>query len=209
MDTDRIAWLNHPTRHRMLEAAEQWFADVGYDLARVDDIAATAQVSKSHLYYHFPSKAALLSALVELRQAELLTSKDAILSDLTPQSLDGDPGDLASALRRIFAEALQPRRRFIRIVLIEALKNSASVEPVFAGFTRMLEDTIDRFGELGAPLDPPRAKALVFHFGLIPALFAVALDTSKIGLDVPVTDLVDDLAVVEQSLIRTLLGRSR
>lgn len=204
MDAERIDWLKQPTRHRMLEAAEQWFADVGYDLARVDDIAATAQVSKSHLYYHFPSKAALLSGLVELRQAELLTDKEEILGTLAPQSLDGDPSELAAALSRIFTEVLQPRRRFIRIVLIEALKNSEAVEPVIAGFTTMLEDTIDRFEELGAPLDPQRATPLLFHLGLVPALFAVALDTSKSGFDVRLTDLVGDLAVVEQSLIGTL-----
>lgn len=204
MHSDRIAWLNHPTRRRMLDAAEQWFADVGYDLARVDDVALTAQVSKSHLYYHFPSKAALLSGLVELREAELLTSKDEALRNLRPQSLDADPRDLATVLNRLFVETLQPRQRFIRIVLIEALKHSEAVEPIIAAFNRMLDDTINRFDDLGAPLDPVRAKALLFYFGLVPALFAVSLDTSKIGLDLDITDLAGDLAVIEQNLIRTL-----
>lgn len=188
----------------MLDAAEQWFADVGYDLARVDDVALTAQVSKSHLYYHFPSKAALLSGLVELREAELLTSKDEALRNLRPQSLDADPRELATVLNRLFVETLQPRQRFIRIVLIEALKHSEAVEPIIAAFNRMLDDTINRFDDLGAPLDPARAKALLFYFGLVPALFAVSLDTSKIGLDLDITDLAGDLAVIEQNLIRTL-----
>lgn len=208
MDTDRTVWLNQPTRHRILEAAEQWFADVGYDLSRVDGIASTAQVSKSHLYYHFPSKAALLSALVELRQAELLASKDEILASLTAQSLDGDPEELTEALRQLFTKTLLPRRRFIRIVLIEALKNSEAVEPVIAGFNQMLQDTINRFEKLGVLLDWARAKALLFHFGLIPALFAVAFDTSRFGLDVDITDLVGEVAIAEQSLIQLLLRRT-
>lgn len=149
MHADRIAWLNHPTRRRMLQAAEQSFAEVGYDLARVDEIAARAGGSKSHLYYHFPSKAALLSALVELRQDELLTRKDEILRDLAPQDLQGDPADLAAVLRRFFTEALQPQQRFLRIVLIEVLKGSEAVEPVIAAFTHTLEDSIERFSDLG------------------------------------------------------------
>ncbi|HLS63993.1 MAG TPA: helix-turn-helix domain-containing protein [Ruania sp.] len=204
MHADRIAWLNHPTRRRMLQAAEQSFAEVGYDLARVDDIAGRAGVSKSHLYYHFPSKAALLSALVELRQDELLTRKDEILRDLAPQDLEGDTADLAAVLRRFFTEVLQPQQRFLRIVLIEVLKGSEAVEPVIAAFTHALEDSIDRFSELGVALDPVRAKPLLFQLGLVPALFAVAVDPSKLGLDLQVTDLADDLAVLEQSLIRTL-----
>lgn len=208
MDTERIMWLNQPTRHRMLEAAEQWFADVGYELSRVDDIASTAQVSKSHLYYHFPSKLALMSALVELRQAELLASKDEILNSLTGQSLGGDLGELTEVLRQLLTKTLQPRRRFIRIVLIETLKNSEEVEPIIASFNRMLQDTVDRFGKLGIPLEPARAKTLLFHFALIPALFAVALDSSRIGLDVEIADLIGEVAIAEQNLIQMLLRRT-
>src|SRR5699024_3678355 len=145
MHADRIAWLNHPTRRRMLQAAEQSFAEGGYDLARVDDIAGRAGVSKSDLYYHFPSKAALLSAPVELRQDEQLPRKVEFLRDLAPQDLAGDTAALAAVLRRFFTELLQPQQRFPRIVLIEVLKGSEAVEPASAAFTPAPEDSIDRF----------------------------------------------------------------
>src|SRR5699024_3780938 len=176
MHADRIAWLNHPTRPRMLQAAEQSFAEGGYDLARVDDIAGRAAVSTSHLYYPFPSKAALLSAMVELRQDELPTRKDEILLVLAPQDLAGDTADLAAVLRRFFTEVLQPQQRFLRIVLIEVLKGSEAVEPVIAAFTHALADSIDRFSELGVALDPVRAKPPPLQLGLVPALFAAAAD---------------------------------
>lgn len=203
MSTDRVTWLNQPTRRRMLEAAEQLFADVGYDLARVDDIASTAAVSKSHLYYHFAGKAELMKGLVDLRTHELLAAKDEIVRNLTRQSLD-DPAELATVLSRVFTEALQPRRRFIRIVLVEALKNSEAFDPVFAAINIMLDDAVRRFGDLDARLDA-RARALLFHFGIIPALFTVALDPSRLELDIADPSFATDLATVEHTIIKTLL----
>lgn len=201
---DRIAWLNHPTRRRILEAAEEHFADAGYDLTRVGEIAATAHLSKSNLYYHFASKAELLTGLIDLRTAELLAGKDATYADLTPEALDGDPHELATIQNRILSETLRPRRRFFRIVLTEALKNTAAFAPVFAAFDSMLDDTVQRFRDLGIAVDSPRAKAMLFHFGLVPALFAVAMERHPIGPDMDAADFSLALAAVEQGLIRTL-----
>lgn len=203
--TERLAWLNQPTRRRILEAAEQHFAAGGYDATRVDDIADTAKLSKSNLYYHFASKAELLTGLIDLRTAELLAGKETIYAGLTLQTLDGDPDELAATQSRIFSTTLRPRRRFIRIVLIEVLKNTTAFAPVFAAFDSMLDDTVQRFRDLGVAVDSPRAKAMLFHFGLVPALFAVALERPPFGPDLDDPDFALDLAVVEQGLIRTLM----
>ena len=68
---DPISWLRHPTRHRILLAAESRFSATGFDAATIEQVLAAAGVSKSHLYYHFPSKDALLAGLVRLRAADL------------------------------------------------------------------------------------------------------------------------------------------
>lgn len=68
---DPLSWLRQPTRYRILCAAEACFAAQGFDATTVDDILAAAGVSRSHLYYHFPSKDALLSGLVRVRTADL------------------------------------------------------------------------------------------------------------------------------------------
>ncbi len=47
------------SRARLLAAAAEEFAALGYDGAKVDRIAAKARVNKAMLYYHFTNKAAL------------------------------------------------------------------------------------------------------------------------------------------------------
>jgi AcrR family transcriptional regulator len=49
----------------LLEAALSVFAEKGFTAARLDEIAARAGVSKGTLYLYFPSKEALLEALID------------------------------------------------------------------------------------------------------------------------------------------------
>ena len=58
-------------RQALLAAALDEFFERGFTAARMDDIAARADVSKGALYLYFNSKEALFAALVEnLRPAE-------------------------------------------------------------------------------------------------------------------------------------------
>ena len=59
------------TRRRVLAAAMEVFAREGYHAARMDAIAEAAGVSKGALYFHFPGKLPLFSALVDEFAAEL------------------------------------------------------------------------------------------------------------------------------------------
>jgi AcrR family transcriptional regulator len=58
-------------RRAILEAAEQVFAERGYDGASIADIARAAETAKSVIYDHFASKAELHKAAVEARGKEL------------------------------------------------------------------------------------------------------------------------------------------
>lgn len=53
------------TRSHILAAAEQSFAERGYDITSVDSICLTAGVSKGAFYHHFPSKGAVFAALLD------------------------------------------------------------------------------------------------------------------------------------------------
>ena len=55
----------------ILEAALQEFTERGFEAARVEDIAKRAGISKGGVYLYFPSKTALLEALIEARVARL------------------------------------------------------------------------------------------------------------------------------------------
>lgn len=52
-------------KRQILEAAAEVFARSGYHETRMDDIADVAGLSKGALYLYFPSKAALITALLE------------------------------------------------------------------------------------------------------------------------------------------------
>jgi AcrR family transcriptional regulator len=53
------------TRARILKAAQNLFAQSGYDATGVADICQAAGVSKGAFYYHFPSKQALFLELLD------------------------------------------------------------------------------------------------------------------------------------------------
>lgn len=52
---------------RILDVASELFAERGYQATRMEDIAAGLDLQKGSLYYYFPSKESLLTALVERR----------------------------------------------------------------------------------------------------------------------------------------------
>jgi AcrR family transcriptional regulator len=54
-----------PTRQRILDAAYKLFRRKGYSRVSMDEIAASAIVTKRTLYYHFASKDSLLAAVLE------------------------------------------------------------------------------------------------------------------------------------------------
>jgi AcrR family transcriptional regulator len=53
------------TRKRILDAAYGQFRRRGYSRVSMDEIASTARLTKRTLYYHFASKDALLTAVLE------------------------------------------------------------------------------------------------------------------------------------------------
>jgi len=53
------------TRQRALEVALELFAEHGYEQTSLREIADRLGVTKAALYYHFPSKEALLSGIVD------------------------------------------------------------------------------------------------------------------------------------------------
>jgi AcrR family transcriptional regulator len=59
------------TQSRILAAAEQSFAEHGYDVTSVDSICRAAGVSKGAFYHHFPSKGSVFVALLNAWLAEL------------------------------------------------------------------------------------------------------------------------------------------
>jgi AcrR family transcriptional regulator len=68
------------TRDRALDAALVSFAARGYEATSLDDVAGEVGVSKQAVLYYYPSKPALLDAVVDRSAAELSAALEAALA---------------------------------------------------------------------------------------------------------------------------------
>jgi AcrR family transcriptional regulator len=68
------------TRLHILRAASRQFARKSYSLVSLDDILTDAEVTKGAMYFHFRSKYALASAIIEARGAAGRASVDQLLA---------------------------------------------------------------------------------------------------------------------------------
>lgn len=73
---------------RILEAAAGLFREVGYDAARIEDIAERAEVSVGTFYNYFENKGDILLATVGMEVEEVLVAGEAIVADPPPNVLD-------------------------------------------------------------------------------------------------------------------------
>ncbi|OAT77148.1 TetR family transcriptional regulator [Mangrovibacter phragmitis] len=72
------------TQRLILSAAKTVFADKGFDGARVDQIAALAQVNKQLIYYYFDNKDMLFSKVLEAAYLDIRTKEAALDLDALP-----------------------------------------------------------------------------------------------------------------------------
>lgn len=78
---------------RILEAATALFREVGYDAARIEDIAERAEVSVGTFYNYYQNKGDILLATVGMEVEEVLAAGETIVAD--------PPADVAEALKRL------------------------------------------------------------------------------------------------------------
>lgn len=82
-----------PARERILAAAEDLFAESGFDATPTSRVAERAQVPKGLVHYYFHRKTDLLTALVQRLPDEHVEPASVVVR-----------GDLAASLRRLVAE---------------------------------------------------------------------------------------------------------
>lgn len=169
-------------RLRMLDAAEQEFAEQGFEAATMDRIAATARVSKSHLYYHFDSKDELLEALLQVRAAQILAEKDDLLTGAEVLDRALVERMLTAGIDRL----LGARPRFLRVVVRECFRPGGRADLVFAFLRGITDDTVARFRGLGVDVDAAELTSAITWFGLLPILAELLLGDERarvLGLD--------------------------
>ena len=103
-------------RRAVMEAASSVFLDKGYDNATMDDVAATAGVSKATVYKHFGDKKELFAAIVGATTNQV----DSLVAELTAKLADTRDveSDLADLARQFLATLMQPRLLQLRRLVI-------------------------------------------------------------------------------------------
>ncbi|WP_431910405.1 TetR/AcrR family transcriptional regulator [Amycolatopsis thermoflava] len=82
-----------PAKERILRAAEDLFAESGFDATPTSRIAERAGVPKGLVHYYFRRKADLLTALIKRLPDEQIDAARVVV-----------PGDIAESLRRLVSE---------------------------------------------------------------------------------------------------------
>ena len=102
-------------RSLILEAAEEAFAEHGYDDAKIQDIAAAAGIALGTMYTVFPGKAEIYDAVNRLRGEEVLNQ--------IAQRIQGAGGLVDTCLKGIegYVRCLANRPNYLRMHLREGL----------------------------------------------------------------------------------------
>lgn len=77
------------TRERVLEAARQLFVDIGYEAATIRMIADHAGVATGSVFTAFPSKLAILRAVMDERLERLCEELESVARNLRGGTVDG------------------------------------------------------------------------------------------------------------------------
>lgn len=126
------------TRARILDSARSVFSEIGYDGARMDDIASRAGVNKALIYYYYKSKEKLLETLF----AEFLTRIGERVTDVA-----NDPAMMLDekAMTGLFERSLEfmeQHEDLLRIVMMESLKKNTRSPMVLRGLDAWRGDHI-------------------------------------------------------------------
>ncbi len=167
---DRTYARGRATKAHLLDVARDHFAEVGYRGSSLRDIAQRADMSHPGLLYHFPTKEALLMAVLERR--------DQVDGELTP--VRGEDGMLA--IENLIASAYrnESHRGVVELFAAVSAEATAPDHPAHGFF-------IDRYRSLVARLTEALEKVAAdgaLREGVDPASAAVRSVAVMDGLQV-------------------------
>jgi len=157
------------TADKILDAADEVLAEVGYDGASVRLVAERAGVNKALVFYHFESKGALFDRVLErYYEAHLAALKNAFTG----------AGTVQERLHRVldaYLTFMQQNRRYPRLVQQILSGNGAKSAVVERNLTPMYRWVRDALSELTPKVGPLAARQFFISFSsLVTGYFTYA-----------------------------------
>ncbi|HEY0258435.1 MAG TPA: helix-turn-helix domain-containing protein [Lacisediminihabitans sp.] len=176
------------TRDAIRRIALKLFTERGFEGTSIKDIADALGTTKSALYYHFPSKEAIIASLVEDRRADL----DDLLEWVKRQ--ERGPDLLRRAAFRWLDTVTEERIDGMRFAMANrpAMKRLGGAGE---GFRSGIDAVIDVILEPGAPLEVRLHARLVFE--MLPAVLSVARDSGA---------TTEQIISIARDAVRALVG---
>ncbi len=139
MGRPRLAANDVATTERLLEAAQAEFGRIGFDAARLEDIARAAGISRPSLLYHFGSKDELYAAAVN----ESFTRLGAALTGAI--EMKGDFRTRFDAVVERYLSFIDANPELVRLILRELLDGRGPGHQVLLTAGLPILDRIERF----------------------------------------------------------------
>ena len=179
-------------RQRILNAALDQVGREGLAELSMDELAATAGVSRATLYRLFPGKSALFGELVRA------FSPWEPVADVIDAMGEGQPADVMPAVARAIAGAMQGRVGVLLRMVFELLQGDAdTAEGMRESMARGLPDLIEylrnhmQAGRL-RPMHPVLAIQLLAG-PIVVHLLTRPLAEALIGFETPQSELIDEI----------------
>lgn len=159
------------TRSTIIDAAEQLFAERGYDGVALREIIALAGVQMGQLQHYFPSKEAMFVGVLERRVAEVVLAYGAAVTALAQAAQAGQLG-LRAVVRATMtvARAWQAgddtgRHRYLRMLALSTLSfNQPDYVARHGSAFQPLNDTIIAYLGRLYPQAPAQRRLAAFYF---------------------------------------------
>lgn len=139
------------TQSRILDAAEELFAQHGYDATSLRAVTREAEVNLAAVHYHFGGKVKLFQALIERRVGHINRERLAMLDEVEVRAGGGAP-DLEEVLAAFLAPALrlagnqdEGHARFMRIIGRAVSTTGEHVRAIMPVFQRIIERFVPAF----------------------------------------------------------------
>ena len=130
-------------REAILNAAEEVFAEHGFDGARIDAIAAAAGYNKSLIFQYFGDKLGLYAQVVRRADAEMSELQAQMMALLVEDNAAVDANKFRALLRtfmNVYFDYLVKHPRFARILVWEMAEGWQTMSKIFS--QRDMDDVI-------------------------------------------------------------------